>query len=134
MSMVGIRQELTLKVAAYQRKLHPVCQVCGSGSMLFLHHILRRSLYANREAAYHMPSIFHALICANCNQNNGPYPVDNPEGRAKMLAQNIAVFGGLDKFQKAVSQWNEYTPNGHNPEIVDFAEVIEIYNATYTKN
>ncbi len=127
MSQVRKKMDLTLILARHQHKLHPVCQLCGSTSPLRLHHILRRGLYNQHEIIDRMPLIFHALICDKCNDNRGPIPVDHPLGRAKMLAANMDMFGGLKALIEAIDEWNAIVPNGWNDEIVSYEQIIHEY-------
>lgn len=130
MSMVRTKADLTIFLCRYQHKSYPACQVCGKeGEVLELHHILRRGIYSNKRLTDLMPLPFHALICHNCNQNEGPYVVDNPEGRAKLLAYNAEVFT-LNDILRCFEVWEEIVPNGHNIEIVDPDRVKEIYYAS----
>ena len=70
--------------------------------------------------------------------NSGPYTVDDPEGRAELLAQNALIFG-MDKcliapelsIEQGFIAWELVTPNGLNSEIVNLARVKEIYANKY---
>jgi hypothetical protein len=119
---------LTILVCRHQKTRFPKCQVCGvEHTILRLHHILRRSLINKHEIVDLMPLPFHALICDRCNMNQGPFVVDNPEGRAIMLAANAEIFGGIDAIIQAFQEWDAIAPNGHNDEIVNLERVLEIY-------
>lgn len=129
MGMVRTKADLTIFLCIFQHRQKPVCQVCGKEEALELHHILRRGIYTDRRLTDLMPLPFHALICRQCNQNEGPYVVDNPEGRAKLLAYNAHIFG-IDSIRKSFALWEQIVPNGHNIEIVDPMRVEELYYAS----
>lgn len=82
-----------------------------------------------------MPLPFYALLCTNCNMNEGPFVVDSPRGRAEMLARSAELWGGWHVIEDAFDKWNTIVPNGHNSEIVDLEYAKELYNArTNTAN
>jgi len=128
MSQVRTKAALEIAVCAYQHRLKPRCQVCDSTGALRLHHIIRREIINDRQLVLLMPLVLHALICDRCNNNEGPFIVDNPEGRAIMLAANADIFG-LDQIISAFAEWDAIVPNGHNDEIVSLERVKEIYHA-----
>lgn len=130
MSQIKTKAALELAVCSYQKRRFPVCQVCGASGQLRLHHIIRREIINNKVLVLLMPLAFHALICDKCNNNEGPFVVDNPEGRARMLAANADIFG-LDQVLSSFDEWNAIVPNGHNIEIVSPERVKEIYHARF---
>lgn len=127
MSQIAKRAELELKLCEYQRSLVPKCQVCDEYRHLELHHILRRGIFQNKKIIDLMPIVFHALICSSCNANDGPFIVDAPTGRVKLLVQSAEMYG-LDRVIDGFDEWDSIVPNGFNPEIVDLDDVIEVYN------
>lgn len=128
MSMIKKRAALERVLCSYFKWFKPRCMLCNEQNKpLRLHHLLRRSIYMDKSVEEYMPLVFYSLLCDQCNNNEGEIIMDNPFGRAFLLAKQANAFGGLDVIRQSFDKWNTFLPNGHNNEIVSFETVKSLY-------
>lgn len=75
----------------------PQCQLCGKfvslNQQLDLHEIINRGRLGSKENLENLPIELHAVICRECNSNNGRVTADSKKGRIHLLKTNAMIYG-----------------------------------------
>lgn len=85
------QKKVTLEQNQRAKKGRTFCQLCNksfASGYLDLHEIFNRARVTKKESFDEMPLELHALICRQCNTNDGPIGADTRTGRQVLLKSN----------------------------------------------